>query len=82
MPRGKLMRAYRKLTRVAQDRGVRLGKLPFKPGTSVEVIVVPAGRPEPSIYQRTAAVVKRRRLPRYSLREIERIVHETRGVRA
>lgn len=76
------MRAYRKLTRVAQDRGVRVGKVPFKPGTSVEVIVVPAGREESSIYQRTAAIVRGRRLPRYSLKEIERIVHESRGIRA
>lgn len=76
------MRAYRKRTKVAQDRGVKVDKVPFKPGTSVDVIVVPAGREEPPIYWLTATVVKRRRIPRYSLKEIERIVHETRGVHA
>ena len=76
------VRAFRKRTKVARDRGVSLKKVPFQPGTSVEVIVVPARAEVPPIYRLTAAAVKRRRLPQYSLKEIERIVHESRGVRA
>lgn len=76
------MRAFRKRTKVAQDRGVSLVRVPFKPGTSVEGIVVPSERAEPPIYRLTAALAKRRRIPRYSLKEVERIVHESRGVRA
>lgn len=76
------MRAFRKRTKVGQDRGVSLGKVPFKPGTPVEIIVVPTDGVEPAIYRLTAAAVRRRRIPRYSLKEIARIVHESRGVRA
>ena len=76
------IRAFRKRTRVARDQGVTLSKVPFKPGTSVEVIVVPAEGAEPPIYRLTGTALRRRRIPRYSLKEIERIVHESRGVRA
>ena len=76
------MRAFRKRTKVARDRGVSLKKVPFQPGTSVEVIVVPARAEVPPIYRLTAAAVRRRRIPRYSMKDIERIVHESRGVRA
>ena len=75
------MRAYRKRLKVAQDRGVNLGKVPFEPGTKVEVIVVPAGEPEPPIYRRLASATRRRKIPRYTMKEIERIVHEVRGIR-
>ncbi len=75
------MRAFRKRAKVAPDRGLRLSKVPFEPGTSVEIIVVPTRGAEPPIYRLTAAAIRRRRIPRYSLKDIERIVHESRGIR-
>ncbi len=74
------MRRFRKRIRVTEDQGVRLGRIPFKPGTLVEVIVLAAQGAEPPIYCLTGSVVKRRRIPRYSLKAIERIVHESRGI--
>lgn len=76
------MQPFRKRTRVGIDRGVNLRRVPFKPGTPVEVIILPARVEEPLIYGRMEAVVRRRRIPRYSLKDIARIVHESRGVRA
>ncbi|MBI3989146.1 MAG: hypothetical protein HY347_05975 [candidate division NC10 bacterium] len=76
------MQAYRKLIAVPKDRKIALEKVPFKPGTPVEVIVIPAETVPSDIYAYTAELVKRKKIPRYTLREIERIVHESRGVRA
>ncbi len=74
------MPRFRRRIKVTQDQGVRLGKVPFKPGTLVEVVVLRAQGAEPPIYRLTGSVVKRRRIPRYSLKAIERIVHESRGI--
>jgi len=74
------MRRFRRRIKVTQDQGVRLGKVPFKPGTLVEVIVLPTRGAERPIYRFTDSLVKRRQIPRYSLKAIERIVHESRGI--
>ena len=80
------MKAYRLVTRVAKTKKIAVGRVPFPPGTTVEVIVRETSRDGrqkvASIYDYTRELVKQKRLPRYSLREIERIIHESRGVSA
>jgi hypothetical protein len=73
------------VARVAKDKKIAIERVPFRPGTTVEVIVRETGkngrRKIVGIYDYTRELVKRKRLPRYNLREIERIIHESRGGR-
>lgn len=80
------MKAYRRVTQVTKDKKISIEQIPFRPGTTVEVIVretsKDGGKKAVNIYDYTRDLVKRKRLPRYGLREIERIIHESRGVSA
>jgi len=74
------MRAIKKLVEVERDKSVTLRSLPFKPGSKVEVIVLPSAKEE-DIFTFTDSVVKRRKIAPMSLKEIEKVVHEVRGVK-
>ena len=74
------MKAIKKLAEVERDKSITLRSLPFKPGSRVEVIVLPAGKGE-DIFTFTDTLVKKKKIARMGLREIERIVHEIRGIR-
>ena len=86
MEKAKVFRAIRRKLKVQRGSRAEITNLPFAPGSKVEVIVV---GPQPketsgsrnSIYNYTAALTRRRRLPRYSMKQIERIIHESRESR-
>jgi len=82
----KVVQAVRQRVRVSRDRRVEIRAVPFQPGSEVDVIVVggEASVEEPAledVYMYAERLRKQKRLPRYSLREIEGIVHQSRGVR-
>lgn len=71
------MKAVKKLVEVETDKSVTLKSLPFKPGSKVEVIVLPAG--EEDIFSFMDNAVKRRKIMPMSLKQIEKVVHEARA---
>lgn len=73
------MNAVKKMVEVGKDKSIRLTSLPFKAGSTVEVIVMPSGKED--IFSAMDAVVKKKKLAPKSLKEIEKIVHEVRGVK-
>ncbi len=74
------MKAIKKLVEVEKDKSVTVKSLPFKPGSKVEVIVLPAGKEE-NIFKYMDRVTQSKKIPSMSLKEIEKIVHEVRGVK-
>jgi hypothetical protein len=74
------MKAIKKLVEVERDKSVTLRSLPFKPGSKVEVIVLPSVKEEDT-FTFMDSVVKRKKIAPMSLKEIEKIVHEVRGVK-
>jgi hypothetical protein len=82
----KAVQAVRQRVRVSRDRRIEIRAVPFQPGSEVDVIVVGGeSLTEEStptdVYRYTERLKKDKKLPRYSLREIEEIVHQSRGVR-
>ena len=73
------MNVVKKLLEVDKKKSIRLTALPFKAGSKVEVIVLPAE--EKDIFDSMNAVVKKKKLALMTMKEIEKIVHEVRGVR-
>ena len=73
------MNVVKKLLEVDKKKSIRLTALPFKAGSKVEVIVLPAE--EKDIFDSMDAVVKKKKLAPMTMKEIEKIVHEVRGVR-
>jgi len=73
------MNVVKKLLEVDKKKSIRLTALPFKAGSKVEVIVLPAE--EKDIFDSMDAVVKKKKLALMTMKEIEKIVHEVRGVR-
>jgi hypothetical protein len=60
--------------------------LPFPAGSEIDVIVTAVEartnkKSAASIYDHTAAVVRRRRIPHYSMKQIEDIIHQSRASR-
>ena len=74
------MKAIKKLVEVESDKSITLKSLPFKPGSKVEVIVLPSGGEE-DIFAFTDSLVKKKKIAPMSLKEIENIVHEVRRIR-
>jgi len=74
------MKAVKKLVEVEKDKNVTLKSLPFKPGSKVEVIVLPSGREE-DIFTFMDTVVRKKKIAPLNLKEIEKIVHEVRRIR-
>jgi len=73
------MNVVKKLLEVDEKKSIHLTALPFKAGSKVEVIVLPAE--EKDIFDSMDAVVKKKKLALMTMKEIEKIVHEVRGVR-
>ena len=86
MQNARTFRTVRKKVRIKAGRRAEITGLPFAPGSEVEVIVVGSAistvKPaEKSIYNYTQSLIKKRRMPRYSMKQIEQIVHESRHSR-
>jgi len=86
MEREKLLRAVRKKVRVGVGRRAEITGLPFSPGSEVEVIVVGPGTGEgkgsaESIYEYTKSLTRKKKIPRYSMKQIEEIIHQSRQAR-
>ena len=76
------MKAIKKLVEVERDKSVTLRSLPFKPGSKVEIIILPsAEEEEEDIFAFVDTAVKKRKITPMSLKEIEKIVHKARGIR-
>src|SRR3989338_6243861 len=86
MDKAKVLRAIRKKVKVQRGSRAEITDLPFTPGSEVEVIVV---GPEPkrakelreSIYDYTQSLARKKGIPRYSMKQIEEIVHQSREAR-
>lgn len=74
------MKAVKKFAEVGSDNSLILKSLPFPPGSRVEVIVLPAAD-EDDIFASMDKVVKKRGIKPLSMNQIEKIVHDVRGVR-
>lgn len=84
MDKAKVLRAIRKKVKVQRGSRAEITDLPFSPGSEVEVIVV---GPEPkkglgpgeSIYDYTQSLIRKKRIPRYSMKQIEQVIHSSRS---
>lgn len=74
------MKAVKKLLEVGKDKSITIKSLPFHVGEKVEVIVLPANE-EKDIFGFMDTLVKKKKIVPKSLKGIEKIVHEIRGVR-
>ena len=79
------LQAIRKRVRVSHDQRIEIGGLPFQPGSEVEVIVVARGDrqrrvKDQDIYGYVEKLKRKRGIPQYTLKEIERIIHQSRGL--
>lgn len=74
------MNAVKKFIEVGKDKSVTIKSLPFKPGSKVEVIVIPTENEE-DVFDYMDIIVKKKKISPKSLKEVERIVHETRGLK-
>lgn len=72
------MRAVKQMITVERDKSVTVKSLPFKPGSNVEVIVIPAA--EEDIFAFMDKTVKKKKITPMTMKEVEKIVHEVRGV--
>lgn len=72
------MQALKKKTKVGRQGIIQLKGLPYPPGTEVEVIIFPESKE--TIYEYTADLLSEKKIPRYSVKEIEKIIHEVRGI--
>jgi Mg/Co/Ni transporter MgtE len=74
------MKAVKKLIKVESNKSITIKSLPFKPGSKVEVIVLPS-KEKGDIFDFMDKAVKKRSIKPMSLKEIEKVVHEVRGVK-
>lgn len=86
MEKAKVLRAIKRRVKVKSGNRAEIENLPFAPGSDVEIIVVgpEVNRDkgaEKTIYDYTRSLVSKKRLPRYSMKEIEAIIHQSRAVR-
>ncbi|MBN2108584.1 MAG: hypothetical protein JW832_14255 [Deltaproteobacteria bacterium] len=75
------MQAIKKIMEVEKDKSISLKSLPFKPGSTVEVIVIPATDQAKDIFSFMDTVVKNKKIAPLSTKQIEKIVHEARARR-
>jgi len=85
MQNAKVSQPIRKRVKVQRGRRAEITNLPF-PAGRVDVIVTAATNRKnkkitASIYDHTAAIVRRKRIPRYSMKQIENIIHQSRASR-
>jgi hypothetical protein len=86
MQRARILRACTRKVRIQKGQRAELTDLPFAAGSEVEVIVVgpepkKVAGSKPDIYKFTASLTRRKKIPRYSMRQIEDIIHESRQSR-
>lgn len=86
MKRTTVFRSLRRRLTVQRGNRAEITNLPFAPGSEIEVIVVgPQIKKNPdsvaNIYEYIESLVRKKRLPRYSMRQIEKIIHESRQSR-
>jgi hypothetical protein len=74
---GKSMRAIKKLVEVDNENSITVRSLPFKPGSKVEVIVLPSEKAG-DIFDFADKIAKKRKIAPLSLKEVEKIVHDVR----
>jgi len=72
------MEAYKQIVTVGKNRKILIEEVPYSPGSQVEVTVLPSGK---SIFEYTDNLVKTKGIPRYTLKEVEDIIHEYRGIK-
>jgi len=75
------MQAIKKIIAVEKDKSISLKSLPFKPGSRVEVIVMPATDQAQDIFSFIDTVVKGKKIAPLSMKQVEKIVHEARSRR-
>lgn len=83
MQAAKSFRTVRKTVRITAGHWAEITGLPFALGCEVDVIVVgprqaKTNGAERPIYAYTTTLTKRKHMPRYSMKQIEAIVHESR----
>ncbi|MDP2166995.1 MAG: hypothetical protein Q8J64_01550 [Thermodesulfovibrionales bacterium] len=71
------MKAVKKIVEVEINNSVTVKSLPFKPGSTVEVIVFPAERGQ-DIFAFMDNVTKKKKIAPMNLKQIEKIVHDAR----
>jgi hypothetical protein len=86
MQNAKISQPIRKRVTVQRGRRVEITNLPFPAGSEIDVIITAAQartskRSGESIYDHTAAVVQRKRIAHYSMKQIEEIIHQSRASR-
>jgi hypothetical protein len=86
MERQKILRAVRQKVKVGAGRRAEITGLPFSPGSEIEVIVegpaIGRGKDSPeSIYDYTESLTRTKKIPRYSMKQIEEIIHQSRQAR-
>jgi hypothetical protein len=73
------MRAVKTFAEVGSDKSLVLKSLPFVPGSRVEVIVFPAAGGE-DVFSTMDRIVKKKRIKPLTMKQLEKIVHDIRGV--
>lgn len=71
------MKAVKTLVKVEIDKSITVKSLPFKPGSRVEVIVLPIEGQD--IFGFIDGVVKKKRIAPMSLKQLEKAIHEVRA---
>ena len=74
------MRAVKTYAEVGSDKSLILKSLPFAPGIRVEVIVFPTVDGE-DVFPFMDRIVKRKGIKPLTMKQVEKIVHDVRGVR-
>jgi len=73
------MRAVKTYAEVGSDKSLILKSLPFAPGIRVEVIVFPTVDGE-DVFPSMDRIVKRKGIKPLTMKQVEKIVHDVRGV--
>jgi hypothetical protein len=76
--KGDFMKTYKQILTVGKNREILIEGVPYSPGSKVEVTVLPRGE---SIFEYTDNLVQKKGIPRYTLKEVEDIIHEYRGIK-
>jgi hypothetical protein len=74
------MRAVKTYAEIGLDKSLVLKSLPFVPGSRVEVIVFPAANGD-DVFSTMDRIVKKKGIKPLTLKQVEKIVHDARGVR-
>jgi hypothetical protein len=86
MQNAKISQPIRKRIKAPRGHRAEITNLPFPAGSKIDVIVTAAAPAKgkkiaASVYDHTAEVVRRKRIPRYSMKQIEKIIHQSRASR-